>query len=226
MRKLEIEYNTSRDELVMPEYGRHVQLMIQYAKRIPELDRRQAFVEKIVELMYIMNPQSRGVEDYRERLWKHAFRIAEYDLDGVVPPNGVIPTPENDIKKPEAIAYPDSEARFRHYGHYVQVLIRKAKEMEDGPVKEGLVASIGSYMKLAYKTWNRDHYVSDDVIKSDLVALSDGKLSMPDEMAIENLTPAGPPNKRNGQPHQGQQRGQQGGGGGKGQKKKKAWKRK
>lgn len=223
MRKMEIEYNTSRDELVMPEYGRHVQLMIQQAKTIPDLQRKQAFVEKIVDLMYIMNPQSRSVEDYRERLWKHVFRISGYDLDGVVPTHGPIPDPENDRKKPEPIAYPESEARFRHYGHYIQVLIQKAKEMEDGPVKEGLVASISSYMKLAYKTWNKDYYVSDDIIKGDLVALSDGRLSMPDEVAIENLSPAGPP-KRNGPPQQ--QRGQQQGGKGQGQKRKKNWKRK
>ncbi len=219
---MEIEYNTSRDELIMPEYGRHVQQMIQFAKTIPDLEQRQAYVEKIVELMYIMNPQSRGVEDYRERLWKHAFRIAGYDLNGVVPPNGIIPTSENDVKIPEPISYPESEARFRHYGHLIQVLIKKAKDMEDGPVKEGLVASIGSYMKLAYRTWNRDHYVSDDVIKADLVALSDGKLSIPGEVAIENLDPGGTvQGKRNGPPQQ-QQRGQQGGG----KKKKKGWKRK
>ncbi len=221
MRKIEIEYNTSRDELIMPEYGRHVQEMIQYAKSIPDLKMRQAYVEKIVDLMYIMNPQGKNVEDYRERLWKHAFQIAEYDLNGVVPPSGIIPTPDDKAKKPEKIDYPESEARFRHYGHYVQLLIKKAKEMEDGPIKQGLVASISSYMKLAYRTWNRDHYVSDEVIKADLVALSDGKLSMPSDQAIENLDPAGTAQgKRNGQPMQ-QQSSKQGG-----KKKKKTWKRK
>lgn len=222
MRKIEIEYNTSRDELIMPEYGRHVQEMIQYAKSIPDLKLRQAYVEKIVDLMYIMNPQGKNVEDYRERLWKHAFQIAGYDLNGVVPPSGIIPTPEDKAKKPEKIEYPESEARFRHYGHYVQLLIKKAKEMEDGPIKQGLVASISSYMKLAYRTWNRDHYVSDEVIKADLVALSDGKLSMPSDQAIENLDPAGTAQgkRNNGQPAQ-QQSGKQGG-----KKKKKTWKRK
>ena len=222
MRKMEIEYNTSRNELVMPEYGRHVQLMVEEAKRLTDNAHRQAFVEKIVELMYIMNPQQREVEDYQDRLWKHVFRISGYDLEGVMPPNGIIPTPENDRKKPQAIEYPGTQLRFRHYGHYIQELIKKAKELEDGPIKEGLVASIGSYMKLAYKTWNRDHYVSDDVIKNDLVALSGGILSMPDEMAIENLTPMGPPKKSNQQNQRGQQ--QQGGGGK--SKKKKVWKRK
>ncbi len=221
MRKIEIEYNTSRDELIMPEYGRHVQEMIQYAKSIPDLKMRQAYVEKIVDLMYIMNPQGKNVEDYRERLWKHAFQIAGYDLNGVVPPSGVIPTPEDKTKKPEKIEYPESEARFRHYGHYVQLLIKKAKDMEDGPIKQGLVASISSYMKLAYRTWNRDHYVSDEVIKADLVALSDGKLSMPSDQPIENLDPAGTAQgKRNGQPTQQQSSKQSS------KKKKKTWKRK
>jgi hypothetical protein len=195
MRKMEIEYNTSRNELVMPEYGRHVQLMVEEAKSLTDNAHRQAFVEKIVDLMYIMNPQDRDIEDYRDRLWKHVFRISKYNLEGVMPPNGIIPTPESDKKIPDAVEYPGTQMRFRHYGHYIQELIKKAKELEDGPIKEGLVAAIGSYMKLAYKTWNRDHYVSDDVIKNDLVVLSGGILSMPDEMAIENLTPMGPPKK-------------------------------
>lgn len=224
MRKMEIEYNTSRDELIMPEYGRHVQQMIQYAKTIEDLELRQAYVDKIVELMYIMNPQGREVEDFRERLWKHAFRIGEYDLQGVMPPNGLIPSPENDLKKPEAIEYPESQARFRHYGHYVQELIKKAKETDDPFVKEGLIGSVTAYMKLAYKTWNREHYVSDEIIKADLVTLSEGKLSMPDDVPIENLNPVGlPSSKKQGQ-HQ-QYKGQQGGQSSN-KKKKKNWKRK
>lgn len=220
MRKMDIAYNTSRNELVMPEYGRHVQLMVEEAKKLTDNVYRQAFVEKIVDLMYIMNPQDREVEDYRDRLWKHVFRIAGYDLEGVVPPNGIVPTPENDIKKPEHIQYPGTQLRFRHYGHYIQELIKKAKEMESGPIKEGLVAAIGSYMKLAYKTWNKDHYVSDEVIKNDLVTLSGGILSMPDEVAIENLLPAAA-FKKGGQQNQNsrQQNNSKG-------KKKKTWKRK
>ncbi len=224
MRKMEIEYNTSRDELIMPEYGRHVQQMIQYAKTIENLELRQAYVDKIVELMYIMNPQGREVEDFRERLWKHAFRIGEYDMQGVMPPNGVIPSPENDLKTPEAIEYPESQARFRHYGHYVQELIKKAKETDDPFVKEGLIGAITAYMKLAYKSWNREHYVSDEVIKADLVTLSEGKLSMPDDVPIENLNPVAlPGSKKQGpqQQYKGQQGGQQSG-----KKKKKNWKRK
>jgi len=224
MRKMEIEYNTSRDELIMPEYGRHVQQMIQYAKTIEDPELRQAYVDKIVDLMYIMNPQGREIEDFRERLWKHAFRIGEYDLPDVLPPNGVIPTSEADIKKPEAIEYPESQARFRHYGHYVQDLIKKAKTTEEAYIKAGLIGSITAYMKLAYKTWNRDHYVSDEVIKADLLALSDGKLSLPDDVAIENLNPiALPSSKKQGQNHghRNQQNGQPSG-----KKKKKNWNRK
>lgn len=230
MKKMEIEYNTSRNELVMPEYGRHVQLMIEHAKTLTDLDRRQVFVEKIVDLMYIMNPQSRNVEDYRERLWKHVFRIAGYDLEGITPTHGPIPDPAKDKKKPEQIPYSASEARFRHYGHYVQLLMKKAMELEDGPVKDGMVAAISSYMKLAYRTWNREHFVSDDLIKGDLLALSDGKLSLPDEVAIENLNP-NPNHRRNAPQQQQQHRSNQGGkrqGGGQQQRsnKNKNWKRK
>jgi hypothetical protein len=189
MRKMEIEYNTSRAELIMPEYGRHVQLMVEYAKTIEDVNRRQAFVEKIVELMYIMNPQSRGIEDYKERLWKHVFRIGSYELDGVVPIVGPLPTIENDRNAPEKVPYSSAQVRFRHYGQHIQSLIARAIDMEDGPVKDGLIASIAAYMKLAYKTWNKDFNVTDETIKSDLQALSGGKLAMAPELSIEDLNP-------------------------------------
>jgi hypothetical protein len=189
MKKMEIEYNTSRSELIMPEYGRHVQLMVEYAKTIEDLSRRQSFVEKIVELMYIMNPQSRGAEDYRERLWKHVFRIGSYELDGVVPLVGALPTKENDRKTPEKVPYSSAQVRFRHYGHHIQSLIASAINLEEGPIREGLIAAIAAYMKLAYKTWNKDLNVGDETIKNDLKALSNGKLSMSPEASIEDLNP-------------------------------------
>lgn len=184
-----MEYNSEKDDLIIPEYGRNVQMLIQHAKTIEEDDMRQAFIEKIIDLMHQMHPQNRNIDDYRSKLWKHIFRIAEYDID-VMPPNGEIPTPDSDLKKPEAVGYPMSNAKFRHYGNNVQILIDKALSMEEGPKKDGFVAVIGSYMKMAYRTWNKEHYVSDEIIKQDLFNMSDGKLSIEDEASLDNLTNA------------------------------------
>lgn len=189
-------YNSAKETLTIPEYGRHVQMLVDHAKTIEDPEYRQRFANRIIRLMMQMQPQNRNMDDYREKLWKHLFRIANYELD-VTPPEGIErPSSEQANKKPDMIPYPEAEVRARHYGHNVQKLIKKAISMEEGPKREGFVASIAAYMKLAYKTWNREHYVSDDVIKSDLVKLSGGVLTMPEDQSLENL--GGSSNRRRG----------------------------
>ena len=182
-----MEYNSKKEELIIPEYGRNIQAMIRYAREVPDRAMRQQYIEMIVTLMMQMHPQNRNLEDHREKTWKHVFRIAEYNLD-VTTPNGEVPRPEDSRKRPEKVPYPTKETRFRHYGHNVQKLVARALQMEDGPKKEGFVQVIGSYMKLAYKTWNREHYVSDDIIIEDLEHLSGGKLKVMDEASLDNLS--------------------------------------
>lgn len=185
-----MEYNSNKEELIIPEYGRNVQAMIRFAREVPDRAMRQRYIEQIVALMMQMHPQNRNLEDYRDKMWKHVFRIAEYNLD-VMPPNGEIPKPEDSRKRPEKVPYPVRETKFRHYGHNVQKLIARALQMEEGPKKEGFVQVIGSYMKLAYKTWNREHYVSDDIIIEDLEHLSGGKLKVTEDASLDNLSRGG-----------------------------------
>ncbi|MAW88142.1 MAG: hypothetical protein CMJ42_16610 [Phyllobacteriaceae bacterium] len=181
-----MEYNSSREPLIIPEYGRNVQNLIKYCKTVEDPKMRQALAERIVVLMSQMNPQSRTMEDYQVRLWKHFFQIADYDID-VTPPIGEKPKPEDRIKKPERVSYPTKDTKFRHYGSNVQKLIAKAISMEDGPKKDAFVEVIASYMKLAYKTWNREHYVSDEMIIEDLEHLSGGKLKVAHNADLDNL---------------------------------------
>lgn len=202
MKEMDMEYNSERELLVIPEYGRNVQKLINHAKTIEDPELKQYFVEQVVGLMMQMHPQNRNIEDYREKLWKHVYRIANYELDGVMPPNGEIPRTEDYRKRPEMIGYPVVEARFRHYGNNVQKLIKKAIEMEAGPIKDGFVEVIGSYMKLAYKTWNKEHYVSDEVIKGDLESLSNGKLTLKESSSLDNLSNAKHRRKRPSNGHQ------------------------
>lgn len=175
---LELTYNTAQSDISLPEYGRVIQGYLQHAKTITDPRRRQKTVEAIVQMMQQINPAAiKNMEDYREKLWNHAFRIANYELD-VTPPPGIVIHRKEDRPRAEHVPYPDPIKRFRHYGRGVQHLIQKAMEMPDGPKKEGFVEVIASYMKLACKTWNREHYVSDDVVKDDLEALSEGQLEL------------------------------------------------
>jgi Domain of unknown function (DUF4290) len=189
-----MEYNSAKEELILPEYGRNVQLLIQHAKTIEHPGMRQAFVEKVIKLMHQMNPQNRSLEEYKDKLWGHVFKIADYDLD-VIPDIGTMPTRESAIKKPDRVSYPHNDTRYRHYGYNVQKLTEKAIAMDEGPKKKGFVSAIASYMKLAYKTWNKEHYVSDDIIKGDFQNLSNGMLSVDDGVYLDGLSSNNPNNQ-------------------------------
>ena len=177
MNNIDIEYNTERPDIQYPEYGRSIQEMIYHAKTIASPQQRQATVESIVGLMITLSPSNpnRNMDDFREKLWNHVFAIAGFDLD-VTPPPGIVIVKEEDRPKPEPLGYPASSTRKRHYGSSVHALIQKAIEMPEGSKREGFVEVIASYMKLAYKTWNKEHYVSDDIVKEDLEILSNGQL--------------------------------------------------
>lgn len=187
--EFELEYNSSRENLTIPEYGRNVQNLINHAKGIENDDERQIFVEKVVRLMLQLNPHSKNLDDVREKIWLHVFRIADYDLN-VTPPKGISVSPEMKRKKPEIVPYPPNQMRFRHYGGNVHAMIKRAREMEDGYLKDSFVEVIGSYMKMAYRTWNTEHFVSDDVIIDDLESLSDGELVLTASAEINNLAQA------------------------------------
>jgi Domain of unknown function (DUF4290) len=185
-----IDYNSDKDDLIFPEYGRNIQAMILFAKAEKDLEKRQLMVESIVNLMYMMNPQSKNVDDYKEKLWKHVFRIADYNMGGVLPPSGIHPVIEDVIKRPEPLNYPPSGTKFRHYGNNIHTLIKKAQEMPEGALREGMIGTIGAYMKLAYRTWNKEHFVSDDLIKDDLETLSNGTLEFEEGQRIDRLAAA------------------------------------
>lgn len=179
MNKLGLEYNTERSQIKFPEYGRSIQEMIDHAKSIESQPLRQKTAEAIVGLMIALSPSSpnRNMDDFREKLWNHLFAISNYELD-VTPPPGIVIVKKEDKPKPSPLGYPNSSNRMRHYGNSVHALIQKALELPEGSKREGFVEVIASYMKLAYKTWNKEHYVSDDIVKEDLEILSNGQLSL------------------------------------------------
>ncbi len=190
-----MEYNSGRDLLTIPEYGRNVQKLILHAKTIENAEERQQFTDRIVDLMMQMSPQSKNMDDARQRLWQHVFHIAGYDFD-VAPPEDIEISEEYEDRRPDPMDYPVKGVRFRHYGHNVQNLIQKALLMEEGPIRDGFVETIGNYMKLAYKTWNREHYISDEIIINDLETLSNGELTMRENASLDTLTNANRRRKR------------------------------
>lgn len=186
MTTFDMPYNSQSGEIVISEYGRNIQKLIYHARGIEDKEERTAYVYEMVNLLGIMKPKNRGLADAKNKLWNHLMKIANYDLDIDIPEDVEIVKPDTTKAKPE-IYYPQSEYRFRHYGHYIQDMIAKAVVMEDLEMRKAYSATIASYMKLAYHTWNKEHYVNDEIIKNDLEKMSKGVLTFEEEYSIENL---------------------------------------
>lgn len=169
-----MEYNTTRSKLLMPEYGRNVQKMIEYLVTVDNREKRLQQAEIIIELMGTLNPHLKQIEDYKHKLWDHLFQMTDFNLDVDAP--YPCPTPEAVFKKPEVLPYPQENFRHRHLGKNIQVLLNRAMAETNEETKQGLTQAIGYYMKLAYANWHKEP-VHDDMIKSELAELTGGKLT-------------------------------------------------
>lgn len=193
MKANNFDYNTQRSHLVIREYGRHVQSMVDYTLTLEDRQKRNQQAQAIIELMGQMNPGLRNVEEFRHKLWDHLFIISEgrLDVDSPYPK----PNLETIRKKPKHIGYPRQQIKFKHYGKNVERLIEKAIEMEDEDKKKGFTECIGNYMKLVHKNWNKEN-ANDEIIKSDIAALSNGKLHVDDDSNLDSLTRSSKSRKR------------------------------
>lgn len=189
-----LEYNSSRERLLLPEYGRNIQKLVLHAKEIEDPEQRQSYVETLIELMNQMIPNSKSAKEIEDKLWNHMYYIAGYDLDVRVP-EGVTLHKKGDVFMipSDDIEYPQKKIPFRHYGWNVRNMVVKAMAMEDGPKKEEFAKVIGSYMKLAYRTWGKDIFVNDELIKEDLRKMSQGQLDVADDSSIDQYKSVNPP---------------------------------
>ncbi|HAE13109.1 MAG: DUF4290 domain-containing protein [Chitinophagales bacterium] len=184
---MDYNYNSSREKLIMKEYGRNIQYLVQHAMTIQDPVERNNLVQDIIELMGTLNPALRNVEDYRHKLWDHIFAISDFRLEAESP--YPIPDREELRRKNMQLKYPKENVHFRHYGRYVESMIKQAISMEDPEKQEAFTEVIGNYMKLVYQNWNREN-VTDDLIKSDLEFLSGGKLTLHEESNLDTLSKA------------------------------------
>jgi hypothetical protein len=168
-----MEYNTTRNYLIMKEYGRNIQKMVEYLVTIEDDDERQRNAMAVIELMGTLNPHLRNVEDFRHKLWDHIFNISSFNLKVESP--YPIPTIEKLRAKPDRLPYPKKYPRNRHFGKNLEMIIDKALHEENPDKKEGFTQCIGNYMKLAYTNWHKES-VHDDAIKAELLAITDNQL--------------------------------------------------
>ena len=176
-----MEYNTEREKIVISEYGRNIQVMIRHLMEIEDRKQRTEAAYFIVNVMAQMNPQVKESNDYMHKLWDHLHIIANYelDVDGPYPK----PTPEMQKQKPEHVGYQKNNIRYGHYGQYIYDVVKKVKEMEDGPKKQAILINIANQMKRDYLNWNRDT-VNDLLILDDLYKISGEEITLPMETKL------------------------------------------
>ena len=170
-----MEYNTNRAKLLMPEYGRNIQQMVEYCKSLPSKEERNEVAKTIVEFMGQRNPHLRDEENYKHKLWDHLYILADYDLDVDAP--YPFPTKEELAQKPNRMDYPSFENEYKFYGKSILQLIDRAIELEEGEEKEALIQVIANNMKKSYNVYNKEH-VQDEVIFRHLKELSQDKLDL------------------------------------------------
>ncbi|MBE6282057.1 MAG: DUF4290 domain-containing protein [Bacteroides sp.] len=175
-----MEYNTQRKKLPLPEYGRSVQNMVDYALTIEDRAERQRCARTIIGIMGSMFPHLRDVPDFKHKLWDHLAIMSDFKLDIDYPFQVV--KPEELVVKPETIEYPQKYIRYRHYGRFLGELIEKAMTIEDEQERKRLINLLANQMKKSFANWNKDG-VEDQKIVDDLREYSNGAI----DLKVEDL---------------------------------------
>jgi hypothetical protein len=178
-----MEYNTQRSKIIISEYGRNIQKMIDHAITIEDRTQRNLIAQNIVKVMGQVNSQYKDSEDFIEKLWDHLFIMSDYKLD--VDPPFHIPEKEKIQEKPKKVEYPDKNIKYRHYGHAIQRFITKASKMEEGEEKDSFTYYIANMMKKNFLLYNRET-VDDELIHKHLEELSNGELKIRDEYQLKS----------------------------------------
>jgi len=178
------DYNTTRKKLILAEYGRNVQNMVKYIVELPTKDERNRYAQVVIDLMGFLNPHLRDVADFKHKLWDHLHIISDFKIDVDSP----YPKPSEDAIrfKPAPLAYPQQRIKYKHYGKTVELMISRAKAIDEPQRRQLMVQSIANFMKMAYVTWNKDS-VADETIIKDLREMSNGELQLEENVNLQRI---------------------------------------
>lgn len=180
-----MEYNTTRGPMKISEYGRNIQNMILYIASLSDREQRNRLTSTLVNILAIMNPDMRDQVDIKHKLYDHVHLMSDFTLD-IDSPYPVPPRPE-EAPRPTRVPYTQETIKLRPYGKYMQRMIEKAVEYEEGEEKDALVKTIANNLKKMYLNWNRDS-VNDELIHEHLSLLSGTKLKLRDDDRLHSTT--------------------------------------
>ena len=174
-----MQYNTTREKLIKPEYGRHIQKMVQHAMTLSSKDDRTKCAKAIVSfLVQSNNVSQKNIEEAEKKYWNQIHIISDFKLD--VDSKYPLPEMEKLAKKPKKLSYPIRNIQFSFYGLSIEKMIKKAIETTDEKEKQSMVCMTANHMKKAYLSFNKDS-VDNKTILSHLKILSKGQLSVPED---------------------------------------------
>jgi hypothetical protein len=170
-----LEYNSQREHLIIPEYGRYVQKLINQITAIEDREKRNKGARYVISVLGNLNPHLRDVPDFQHKLWDQLFIMSDFKLDIDSP----YPIPTRDVVqlKPERLSYPQNFPKYRFYGNNIKYMIDVARKWEEGELKNALIIVIANHMKKCFLSWNKDT-VTDEVIFNHLLELSNGELNL------------------------------------------------
>ena len=180
-----LDYNTEREKLTMPEYGRNVLKMVEELKTITDRAKRTEQARAVVRVMEILNPQVHSEDNWEHKLWDHLFIMSGYDLDVDSP--YPMPSPEQRATKPDIIPIKKKPIRATHYGRNIESIIELIAGEPDGEQKTAMIRSLAMYMRQQYLIWNKDS-VADETIFNDIEKLSDFRIRVPEGLALSRIS--------------------------------------
>lgn len=195
-----MDYNTQRPQLKLPEYGRTIQQMVDYCCALEDRDERTKAAYSVIAIMGNMNPHLRDVADFKHKLWDHLAIMSDFKLNIDWP----YPLPDIELlnEKPEKLPYSENRFRYRHYGKFIEKILKKVNEIEDPAKREALVEMMANHMKRSYMAWKRET-ITDDVIFKELTIITNGNVVVPENLKLgdfrEVLVQAQPVNSRTNQ---------------------------
>ena len=177
------DYNTQRPQIILKEYGRNVQKLVEHIRSNPSKEKRTEMAYTLIELIKQLTPTIKDQPENPQRVWDDLYIIADFNLDI----NSPYPVPERDIlfKKPDKVDYPQSQVRFKHYGKNIEKLVKEALKKEDPQEREDAIIYLGKLMKTFYGNWNKET-IDDSVILKDIQDMSGGALKMTIEKVRED----------------------------------------